>query len=38
MIADEDEDSGRVEDEEEDDTLQKMIDEMMRVSGERGIR
>jgi hypothetical protein len=31
MIADEDEDSGRVEDEEEDDTLQKMIDEMRRV-------
>ena len=38
MIADEDEDSGRVEDEEEDDTLQKMIDEMRRVSGERVIR
>jgi hypothetical protein len=31
MIADEDEDSGRVEDEEEDDSLQKMIDEMRRV-------
>jgi hypothetical protein len=31
MIADEDEDSGRIEDEEEDDSLQKMIDEMRRV-------